>query len=112
MLQSPRIKYHMKTIGINQSLNNSDTFEHRCLKKINKLYQYYGKCDNQQQFQDILEVAMVSNPEGFIDNSPRYTMTLTPVKKPSARKSLCLFTDILYVKKETAICLVAAAKSK
>ena len=60
MLQSPRLKYHMKTISIDQSLNNSDTFEHRCLKNINKLYQHYGKCDNQQQFKDILETAMLS----------------------------------------------------
>ena len=28
VLQSPRIKYHMKTIGIDQSLSNSDIFEH------------------------------------------------------------------------------------
>ena len=30
-LQSLRIKYYMKTIGINQSLSNSAIFEHRCL---------------------------------------------------------------------------------
>ena len=54
---------------------------------------------------------MVSNPEGFTDNSPRYLMTPTPVKKLSARKSLCLFTNILYVKKKNAICRVGAAKS-
>ena len=45
MLQSPRIKDHMKTIGIDQSLRNSDIFKHRCLQNINKLYQYSGKCD-------------------------------------------------------------------
>ena len=94
----------MKTIGIDQSLKNSDIIEHRCLKNINKLYQHYGKCDNQQEFKKILEVTMVSNPKGFTNNSPRSPMNPTPVKKPSSRKSLCLFTDILYVKNRTAIC--------
>ena len=31
MLQSQRIKYHMKTIGIDQYLSNSARFEHKCL---------------------------------------------------------------------------------
>ena len=46
---------------------------------------------------------MVSTPEGFTNNSPRSPRTPTPVKKPSARKSLCLFTNILYARKRTAI---------
>ena len=41
---------------------------------------------------------MVSTPERFTDNVPIYLMTSTPVKKPRARKSLCLFTNILNVK--------------
>ena len=39
-------------------------------------------------------------------------MNPTPVKKLSDRKSLCLFTNILYVKNKTAICRVGAAKPK
>ena len=39
-------------------------------------------------------------------------MTPTPVKKPSARKSLCLFTNILDVKKKTVTRRVGGAKSK
>ena len=39
-------------------------------------------------------------------------MTSTPVKKPRAQKSLCLFTNILYVKKKTATRQVGAAESK
>ena len=39
-------------------------------------------------------------------------MTPTSAKKPSARKSLCLFTNILDVKNKTAICRVGADKSK
>ena len=55
---------------------------------------------------------MVSTPEGFNDNSPISPMTSTPVKKPSARKSLCLFTNILDVKNKTATRRVGAAKYK
>ena len=39
-------------------------------------------------------------------------MTSAPVKKPSARKSLCLFTKIFDVKKKTAKHRIGAAKSK
>ena len=39
-------------------------------------------------------------------------MTSKPVKKPSARKSLCLFTNILYVKPTTAKRRFVAAKSR
>ena len=104
MLQSPRIKYHTKTIGVYQSLRNSAIFEHRCIKNINKLYKHDGKCEKQQLFKDILEAAMVSTPGGFTNNRPRSPMTLPTLKKKSARKSLCLFTNILNAKKKTAIC--------
>ena len=53
---------------------------------------------------------MVSTPEVFIDTIPISPMKSTPVKKPGAIKSLCLFTNILYVKKETNIRQVGAAK--
>ena len=39
-------------------------------------------------------------------------MTPTPVNKPSARKSLCLFTTILDVKKKTATRRFGSAKFK
>ena len=55
---------------------------------------------------------MVSTPEVFTDNSPISPMTSTPVKKPSAQKSLCMFTNILEVKKKTAYRRVGAAKYK
>ena len=54
---------------------------------------------------------MFSTPEVFTNNSTIYPMTPTPVKKPSARNSLCLFTNISYVKNKTAIRRVGAAKS-
>ena len=55
---------------------------------------------------------MVSTPEGFTDNTTRSPMTPPTLKKPSARKSMCIFTNILDVKKKTAIRRVGAAKSK
>ena len=65
-----------------------------------KKYKQAGKCDNQQQFKDIIEDAMVITTEVFTDGSPIYHMTSTLVNKPHARKSLCLFTNILDVKKK------------
>ena len=100
LLQTICIKDDMKTIGIDQSLSNSALFYCIYLQNIKKLFQHAGKCDNQQQLKDILEAAVVSTPEGFIDNSPRSPMTPTPVNKPSAKKSLCLFTNILHVIKK------------
>ena len=55
---------------------------------------------------------MVSTPEGFTNNRPRYPITPRTLKKPSARKSLCLFTNISDVKKKTDIYRFGAAKSK
>ena len=36
MLQLPRLKYHMKTIGIDQSVSNGDSFEHNALNNIKR----------------------------------------------------------------------------
>ena len=91
----------MKTIGIDQSSFTRSSFEHRCMNNIKNIYQHAGKCNDQQKLKDILEAAILSTPEGFIDNSPNVPMPSTPVKKPSARKSLCLFTNILAVKPTT-----------
>ena len=60
----------------------------------------------------IIHVAILSTPEGVTDNSPNLPMTSTPVKKPSARKPLCLFTNILDVNNKTANRLVGSATSK
>ena len=80
MLQSSPIKYHVKTIDIDQSLSNNALFEHRCLQNIRKLYKHSGKFDNQQELRYILEAAMVYTTEVFTDNSPSFPMTPTPVK--------------------------------
>ena len=52
--------------------------------KHQKKYKQAGKFDDQQQFKDIIEAAMVSTTEGFIDNIPISPMTSSPVKKSSA----------------------------
>ena len=55
---------------------------------------------------------MVFTPEGFIDNSPIYPMTSTAVKKLSAQKSLCMFTNVLDMNIKIAYRQVGADKSK
>ena len=77
-----------------------------------KIYQHAGKYDDQQNLKDILDAAMVSTPYGVTDNSPNVPMKSTAVKKPSARKSMCLFTNILDGKPKTAKNCIVAAKSK
>ena len=55
---------------------------------------------------------MVYTPGLFTNESPICPMTSTPVKKPSAIKSLFIFTNILDVKNKTATRLVGATKYK
>ena len=62
MLQSSRPEDHMKTIGIDQSLCNRSSFEHRCMNKIKMIYQHAVKCDDQKRFKDIIGAAMVYTP--------------------------------------------------
>ena len=112
MLQSSRLEDHMKTIDMEQSSFTRSSFEHRCRNNIKKIYQHTGKCDYQQYLKDIIDASILSTPEGVTDNSPNVHMTSTPVKKPSARKSLCLFKNILDVKPKTAKRCFMAAKSK
>ena len=62
-------------------MNNWDYFEHNVLNNIKDIYQHAGKYDKQQNFKDILEFAMVSNPEEITDDGPSLTMTQTTVLK-------------------------------
>ena len=71
------------------------------MKNIKKIYQHAGKSDDQQNLKDILDAAILSTPEGGTDNSPNMHMESITVKKPSASKSLCLFTNIMDVKPKT-----------
>ena len=98
MLRSPRLKDQLKPIGIDPYLSNNSIYEHKCIENIKTLYKQAGKCDDQQQFKDILEDNMVSTPDGFTNKSTISPMASTSVKKPRAQKSLCLFTKNLDVK--------------
>ena len=100
----------MKTIGIEQSLCTRSSFEHTCMNNTTHIYQHTGKCDYQQKLKDILYADMVSTSEVVTYNSPNVTLTSTPAKKPCARKSLCLFTNILDVKSKTEKRRIVAAK--
>ena len=80
MLQSPRLKYLMTTIGTEKSLFKRSSFEHKCLSNIKKIYQHAGKCDHQQNLKDVLYSDMLSNAEGVTDDSSNVPMTSTPVK--------------------------------
>ena len=82
------------------------------MNNIKKIYQHAGKCDDQQNLKDIIYADILSTPEVVTDNSPNVNMSSKPVKKPSARKSLCLFTTILDVKPTTEKRRFVAAKSK
>ena len=92
----------MKTIGIDLSSFARSSFEHRCMNNIKKIYQHAGKCDDQQNLKNIIDTAILSTPVRVTDNIPNVHMTSSPVKKTSARKSLCLFTNILDVKPTTS----------
>ena len=82
------------------------------MNHIKKIYQHEGKCDDQQNLKDILDAYMVLTPEEVTYDSPNVPMILTPVKKPSTRISLCLFTNMLNVKKKTTKRRARAAESK
>ena len=110
MLQTSRFEDYMKTIGIDRSSFTMFYFEHICMNNIKKIYQHAGKCDDQQNLNDIIDAAILSTPEGVTDNSSNASFTSSPVNKPSARKSLCLFTNILYVKPKTEKRRIVAAK--
>ena len=80
------------------------------MNNIKKSYQHAGKCDDQKNLRFILDSAMVLTTDVVTDNTPNLPMTSTPVNKPSASKSLCLFTNILDVKKNIAKRCIVAAK--
>ena len=75
----------MVNIGIDQSLSNSETYEHRCLENINKLYTFTGKCDDQHNYKAIIEVEMVSTTDRFNNNSTISPGTSVPVRNTIAR---------------------------
>ena len=81
ILKSPRLEDHMETIGINQSLGNSSSFEQNFLNNIKKIYQHAGKSDDQQNLKDVLDAAKVLNTEEVTYDILHVTMTSTQFKK-------------------------------
>ena len=82
------------------------------MNNTKKIYQHAGKCDDQQNLKDIIYAAILSTSEIITDHSPNVHQKSTPVKKPNARKSLCLCTNILDVQPKTAKRRFVAAKSR
>ena len=82
------------------------------MNNIKYIYKHAGKCDEQQNIKGIIDAAMVSTTEGVTENSTNVPMKSIPVKKPSAGKSLYLFTNKLDVKPKTAKRRIVAVKSK
>ena len=97
MLHSPRLEDHMKTIGIDKSLCNRSSFEHKCLDNIKKIYHYAGKCDKQQNPKDILDASMLSTFRGRQILQSWFSYDINTSQKSSAGKSLCLFTNVFDV---------------
>ena len=50
------------------------------MNNIKKIYQHSGKCDDQQDFKDIIENAMFSTPESITYDSHSLPLTQTTVK--------------------------------
>ena len=105
MLQSLRMKYHVQTIGIDQSLSNIAIYEQKCLENIkiytNKVVRVMTS-NNSNIFLVILWFLLLKD-------SPTKVLYIPLHQKPRARKSLFLFTNILEVKK-TSYCRVGAAQ--
>ena len=53
--EARRTEKQMVAIGVDQSLSNSEMYEHTCLENIKKLYKSVGKCDEKQQCKTINE---------------------------------------------------------
>ena len=82
------------------------------MNNIIYIYQHAVKCDDQKNIKDITDAAMVYTPKRVTYNITNSPITSTPVKKPRARKSLCLFINILNFRQKTAKRRIVAAKSK
>ena len=80
------------------------------MNNIKNIYQHAGKCDYQQNLKYILDYSMVYNKEEVTDYSPSLPINQMIVKIPSARKLLCLFTNIFDVKEKAEKNCVGDAK--
>ena len=65
----------MKTISIDKTSFTRFSFEHICMNNIKKIYQHAGKCDAQQNLNNIIDAVILSTTEGVTDHS--YNVHLT-----------------------------------
>ena len=110
VLHSELLKQYMVIIEIYQSLRNKILYGHICLGNIHKLYKSSETFEDQKHYKGIIESDMVSTTAGFTDNSPISPGPSVKFKKPSARKSLHQFSEVLDVKNKTCVCRLGAAK--
>ena len=78
------LKIIWRLFGVDQSICNRSYFEQKRLNNIKEIYQHAGKCDYEQNRKDIIDVAMVYNPEGITDEN--YSL---PMTKKTAKKTKC-----------------------
>ena len=46
------------------------------MNNIKNIYQHAGKCDDQQNLNYVIDAAILSTPEGFIDKSPNLHLSI------------------------------------
>ena len=85
-------------------------YEHRCLENTKELYKTAGKCYHEQKYKAIIEVALVSTPEGCTNNIPMKPNPYVSTKNTSAIKPLRKFTWIFNVKHMTDVSRFGATK--
>ena len=75
----------MVIIYVYQSLRNSD-LTNTDVFKTEKICKSSVKCEYKQDYKVIIEVVMVSTPEGCTENSPVSSLLFVTVKQPNTRK--------------------------
>ena len=73
-------------IVVEKSFTYSTNYKHKYLYNINKLYKYAGKCDDQYQYKDIIESAMISSSESIANNNTMEVSAQLITKKPCVSK--------------------------
>ena len=82
------------------------------MENTKKLYKTADKWNDKQQYKAILEVAMVSTPEGCNTNSTMSPNQSESTKNPNARKNLRQFSETMDVKHNNDVRRLGAYKEK
>ena len=78
-------------------------YAHICLEKINNLYKYSGKYDDQQKYKSITEAEIVSTNEELTEKIPMYVGKLGTMKDPSEINPPRQFLELLDITQKTAV---------